>query len=295
MQSTRDTVRQATVAVSALAAVVGSFIGSGAAGGTPIQDAAGGALSASATPIAPAAPAFSIWSLIYLGLIAYAIWQFLPTHKADARGRRLGYWVAGSLLLNAAWILSVQVGLLALSALLIVALLAVLVVAFRIASVRGRRARRRTRSWLEVLLVDGTIGLYLGWVCVATAANLTALLVADGFDGFGFDPDAWAVAVIAVTAIVGVLLAIDDGGRIAPALSLCWGLAWIAVGRLAGSPHSLPAAISAIVAVVVIAVATIVFRILDRPARDGGREDAASGNSSAEGTSSGGTSSGATS
>ena len=69
----RDRVRQATVAVSAVVAIIGAFMGSGAAGGTPIDRAAGGALSATATPIAPAGPAFSIWSVIYLGLIAYAV------------------------------------------------------------------------------------------------------------------------------------------------------------------------------------------------------------------------------
>src|SRR5690554_5378873 len=108
MANTRDTVRQIVVLLSALIAVVGAFVGSGAAGGTPIQDAAGGALSADATPIAPAGPAFAIWSVIYLGLIAYAVWQLLPRNKRDPRQRLLGYPIAASLILNAAWILSVQ-------------------------------------------------------------------------------------------------------------------------------------------------------------------------------------------
>ena len=42
MNEARDTARQAVVLVSAIVAVVGAFIGSGAAGGTPIQAAAGG-------------------------------------------------------------------------------------------------------------------------------------------------------------------------------------------------------------------------------------------------------------
>src|SRR5688500_13406739 len=58
-----DLARQLTVAISAVLAVVGSFIGSGAAGGTPIQEAAGGALAADATLIAPGSGAFSIWTL----------------------------------------------------------------------------------------------------------------------------------------------------------------------------------------------------------------------------------------
>lgn len=251
----RDVVRQIVVAVSAVIAIVGSFIGSGAAGGTPIQDAAGGALSADATPIAPAGPAFGIWSVIYLGLVAYAVWQFLPKQKTDARHRSLGYPIAASLVLNAAWILSIQFGFLAASVPIIVALLAVLIYAFRLCVVSG------ATSTLDAVITDGTVGLYLGWVCVATAANITALLVAAGFDGFGISADLWAVVIIAVAGAVGVLVAWWGQGRIAPALSLSWGLAWLAVGRLTGDLYSLPAAIAAIIAVVAVLGATAVIRI----------------------------------
>lgn len=258
MANSRDTVRQTVVFVSAVLAIVGSFIGSGAAGGTPIQDAAGGALSADATPVAPAGPAFSIWSIIYLGLIAYAFWQLLPKQKADPRQRRLGYPVAASLLLNAAWILSVQFDLLALSVPVIVLLLGVLVWAFR------RCLETPVGGPVEAIVADETIGLYLGWVCVATAANITAFLTAAGFDGFGIDPDLWAVAVIGVAGIVGVAIAIAGAGRIAPALALCWGLAWLAVGRLTGELVSVPAAIAAIVAAIIVLAATLTLRLRTR-------------------------------
>jgi len=92
MRESKDIVRQITVAASAAFALIGAFVGSGAAGGTPIQDAAGGALAADATLIAPATPAFSVWSVIYLGLIVYAVWQLLPGQSsatvASATGSR---------------------------------------------------------------------------------------------------------------------------------------------------------------------------------------------------------------
>ena len=255
MTTSRDLLRQSAVLISAILALVGSFIGSGAAGGTPIQNASGGALAADATPIAPGGPAFAIWTPIYAGLVLYAIWQFLPKQKADARQRRLGYPIAASLLLNAAWILSVQFDLLWLSVPVIVLLLAVLVWAFLTI------LRTRPRTLVETVLVDGTMGLYLGWVCVATAANITAVLVAAGFDGFGLAADAWGVVVIAVAGIVGVLLAVAGHGRLTPTLALCWGLAWVAFARLTGDPLSTPTAITAIVAVVVVVAVTVVLRI----------------------------------
>ncbi|BDZ64170.1 TspO/MBR family protein [Agromyces mangrovi Wang et al. 2018] len=252
--ATNDLARQLTVAVSAVLAVVGSFIGSGAAGGTPIQDAAGGALAADATPIAPGTGAFSIWSVIYFGLLAYAVWQFLPAQRTAERHRRVGYPVAASLLLNAAWILSIQFDVLWLSIPIIAVLLGVLVVAFL------TLLRWRPANALDALVTDGTVGLYLGWVSIATAANVTAGLVAAGFDGWGMGADAWAVVVLAVAGLVGVAIAVRGGGRIAPTLSLCWGLTWVAIARLDGDLLSTPAAVAAIVAVVVVVIATILAR-----------------------------------
>lgn len=250
----RDTIRQVVVAVSAVLAVVGSFIGSGAAGGTPIQDAAGGALAADATTIAPGGGAFSIWSVIYLGLVAYAVWQLLPAQRADERQRRLGYPIAASLLLNAAWILSIQFGLLLLSVPLIVALLAVLGWAFLFT------LSTRPKNIVETVVADGTIGLYLGWVSIAAAANITAVLVDAGFNGFGLSESAWSVIVIAVAGLVGVLTAIRGRGRLAPAAALSWGLAWVAIARLTGDLLSTPAAVAAIVAVVAVVGVTVALR-----------------------------------
>jgi hypothetical protein len=255
MTTSRDLLRQVTVLASAIIAIVGSFIGSGAAGGTPIQDAAGGALAADATPIAPGGPAFAVWTVIYAGLIAYAIWQLLPAQRADARQRTLGYPIALSLLLNAAWILSVQFGLLGLSVPVIAALLVVLVRAFLLT------LRSRPHNAVEAVVADGTVGLYLGWVCVATAANVTAWLAAIGFRGAGVPRDVWAVAIVAVAGLVGVLIAVRGRGRLAPAASLCWGLAWVAVARLTGDLRSTPTAIAAIVAVVVVIAVTLVSRV----------------------------------
>ena len=169
--------------MSAVLAVIAAFIGSGAAGGQPVQDAAGGALAADATLVAPGAGAFSIWSLIYLGLLAYAVWQFLPAQRTAVRHRRLGYPIATSLLLNGAWILSVQFDRLGLSVPIIMALLVVLVVAFRTCLALP------PRNVLDMILTDGTVGLYLGWVDLATAANIAAVLAASGWDGWGIRPD----------------------------------------------------------------------------------------------------------
>lgn len=40
----------------------------------------------------PAGYVFSIWSLIYLGLIAYAVFQILPSQRENPRLRQTGWW-----------------------------------------------------------------------------------------------------------------------------------------------------------------------------------------------------------
>lgn len=245
------------VIVSALVAVVGGFLGSGAVIGTPIAEAAGGALSATATLVAPAGPAFSIWSVIYLGLLAYAVWQALPAQQRSTRQRILRRPIAATMLLNAAWILVVQWGQVFLSVVVIVALLASLAVVF---SLLVRYPIERTSSAataVDTVVTDGTFGLYLGWVTIATVANVSAWLASIGWTA---GATLWGVVVLVVAALVGLFLARVSNGRIAQALSLSWGLAWVAQGRLAGENLDTVVGWTAALAAAVVLTGTVVVR-----------------------------------
>ncbi|WP_341976478.1 tryptophan-rich sensory protein [Microbacterium sp. LWO13-1.2] len=241
-----DRIRQVIVAVTVLAAVVLAFVGSGVLGGTPIKDAAGGAFASDATVLAPTGAAFGIWSVIYLGLFGYAVWQAFPAQAAKPIHRAVGYGVAASSLLNAVWIACVQASRIAESTVIIVVLLVVLLATF--ARLR-RRPRRGTVA--EIVLVDGTVGLYLGWVTVATAANLAAWLAAIGVDGWAEAP-AWpAIVALCVVGLLAIATA-WSGGRWAPAVATYWGLAWIAVERWTGAPAEPTVAWTAIILAVVV-------------------------------------------
>lgn len=251
-----DRWRQVVVAVSAVLAVVGSAIGSGAFGGTQVQESSGGALAADATLIAPAGPAFSIWSVIYAGLVVLAVQQALPRAATDPRHRATGWWVAASMLLNAAWILAVQAGLLGLSVVVIAALLAVLSVVL----VRYLRVPAATRA--AQVVTEATIGLYLGWVSVATLANVTAVLVSAEVGELGLGATAWSVVVLAAAAALAVAYAVVAAGRpllaLAVGAAMCWGLAWIAVARSTGGPIDSVTATAAGVAAAVAILAPVV-------------------------------------
>ncbi|HXD28960.1 MAG TPA: tryptophan-rich sensory protein [Arthrobacter sp.] len=240
-----------TVAV----AIGGAFLGSGALGGTPINEASGGWLSADGTVLAPGTGAFSIWSVIYAGLVVHAVIQLVAAWRGTALQCRLRPWAAASALLNAAWIWAVQWGQLALSVVVIVVLLAVLARTF-VLFLRTPASGRTER-----LVVGITFGLYLGWVSVATVANTAALLASRGARASEGTTAVLAAVVLAATAAIGVALAAKTGGRLAPAAALAWGLAWIAVGRLDGGTPSTPIAWSAGAAAVVVIAGTLLYRV----------------------------------
>jgi hypothetical protein len=105
-------------------------------------------------------------------------------------------------------------------------------------------------SRLEKVIVDGTLGLYLGWVCIATVANTAAALVWEGVEPTGTAATAWALAILLVAGGVGVLLAVGLR-RIAPGIGLAWGLLWVSVERATAEPASSAVALAAAVAAAV--------------------------------------------
>lgn len=242
--------RRVAVTVAFLICVLGALSGSGLLGLVPVSEAADGLLSPETTQLAPASPAFSVWSLIYVALGAYAIWQWWD--RDDPRG--VGWLLAASMALNALWIVAVQLELIWVSVLVIVALLSVLAMAFR------RVLRARPRSVLEALVADGTAGLYLGWVIIATGANLFAAVAGSGGEALARSA-AWASVAVAVIACAGVGLAVVGRGRLAPAATLTWGLSWIAAARATAEPASNVTAVAAGVAGAVILLATALARV----------------------------------
>jgi heme/copper-type cytochrome/quinol oxidase subunit 2 len=162
----------------------------------------------------------------------------------------VGYGVAASALLNAVWIVCVLAWRIAESFVIIVILLGVLLVTF----VRVCRTRDR-RSVAEIVLIDGVIGLYLGWVTVAAAANLAAWLADVGIESWAQEPGVPGTITLIGAGLIAVFTA-WRGGRWAPAFATSWGLAWIAVGRWAEDPAAPIVASTAVVLVVLVLMVT---------------------------------------
>ncbi len=238
-----DIVRQSVVTLCAIACVLGSAAGVGAFGGPSIRDAAGGLFASDATLLAPSSSAFSIWSVIYVGLIAYTVFQWLPSQRRTERQRRLGWTVAASMLLNLAWILSAQANRLTSSLVVIMLLLLALLAAVR--TMNNHPAETR----LEGALVDTPIGLYLGWILLAAAANAAAFLTDAGADLFGWAGTTWAIVGILAVLMSAAVVCSTDRGRLSVAAATSWGLLWIAIERVLGEPRAVGVAFVAALAI----------------------------------------------
>lgn len=261
-----DLVRQIGV-ISALGfTLVAVLVGVGGLGGTEVEDAQGGQLSAQGSYLAPAGPAFSIWSVIYAGLVAYVIWQALPSQRASERQRAVGWWIAATIVLNGMWLVAAQLLTIEWTVVIIVLLVIALGVTFRLTVV----SRTPRAGFLDALLIDGVTGLHLGWVTLATVANIAAWLTGIAPESWEESASVWGVAVLCVVAVIGLAIAWASGWRVAPALALGWGLSWLAVGRLAGEPQNGAIGVTAIVVAVIVLVIPLVvagLRLL-RPEHD---------------------------
>jgi hypothetical protein len=87
-------------------------------------------------------------------------------------------------------------------------------------------------SRIEYWSVDVLFSVYLGWITVATVANITDWLYYIGWDGFGIAAEAWAVIMLVVASLLGLAMALTrrDAGYLSV---LVWAFAGIAVKQSA--------------------------------------------------------------
>jgi TspO/MBR family len=152
---------------------------------------------------APAGVTFTIWGVIYSLLIGLMIWQFVNLN--DAKNKAISqfspYFIANCLL-NAAWLFSWHYELFALSVALMIGILYTLVQLNRIEF--KEFSSDLTTKWLP----QSAFGVYLGWICIATIANITTFLVSINFNKFGLTDTFWTGTVIGVGSITAAMLVV---------------------------------------------------------------------------------------
>ncbi|MFZ5902896.1 MAG: TspO/MBR family protein [Chloroflexota bacterium] len=175
----------------------------------------------------PAGYVFAIWGVIYIGWIAFTIFQFRRDQKESPRQRKLGYLFALSGLFNAGWLFTWHYNYFGLGVIVMLGLLGLL-----IASYLRLNVNRTPVSRAEWWSVDLPFSVYLGWITVATVANVTDWLYLVNWTGFGIAAPTWAVMMIAVASVLGLLMALTrrDAGYLSV---LVWSFVGIALKQVA--------------------------------------------------------------
>ena len=196
----------------------------------------------------PAGYVFSIWGLIYIGLVAYAVYQLQPRHSAspELRGIALPFGVASAG--NIAWLFLWHYLLIPWTLVAMLPLLGALVAIYLRLGI-GRRTTSAAERWC----VRVPFSIYLGWITVATIANVTDVLYWMGWNGWGVSPAAWAVAVLVVATAISVVVA-HTRRDVAYGAVIAWAFVGIGV-RQAGTPT---VAVTAGVMAALVGVATVV-------------------------------------
>lgn len=201
----------------------------------------------------PAGITFSIWGIIYVFLIIFMLYQVLDLIKKDQSDmtyiEKIGGWFILASFANITWIFlwhyeHVTISLVAMLLLLI----SLLMIYLRL------NIGLSTAQLKEKIAVHTTISIYLGWITVATIANVTAVLVKLDVGELVLGQVTWAILVIAVATLITVLMLLRRKD-IAYSLVIIWALLGIIIKRLADDPIygvQINIAIAASIAVLVI-------------------------------------------
>ncbi len=214
----KNTFRQIVVILTILATITINIL----ANALPINGLNTGQVSDSFhVYFVPAGYVFSIWGIIYIGLIAYAIYQALPAQKDNPRLQATGWWVVLGGLANSTWIFlwHYQQFVATLGAMFI--LLATLIAVY----LRLGIGQTRVSSG-ETWAVRIPFSIYLGWITVATIANVSDVLDYVKWNRFGISEVAWMVIMLGAVVVIGGLMNFQRRD-VAYAAVLLWALAGI--------------------------------------------------------------------
>jgi len=155
----------------------------------------------------PAGITFSIWGIIYVLIILFAIYLAKDLFKKEKTTtpflEKISYLFILSSLANIIWIFLWHYEQVLLSLLAMLVLFGSLLVMYLRLNIGKEEV-----SLKEKLFIHVPISVYIGWITVATIANVTAFLVTIGWNGFGVSEEIWTMLVMIVAAIITILILI---------------------------------------------------------------------------------------
>jgi benzodiazapine receptor len=243
-----------------IVAFVLTVLVNGLAGSTTIIGGKNTAQISDANPtlITPAGYVFSIWGIIYILLGVFAVFQALPSEHGKDFQKRIGLLFVLSSLSNIVWLFLWQFEYLGLSVVLMFLLLATLILIY----VRLRIGKSAV-SLREKLAVHLPFSVYLGWITIASIANVAATLVSVSWDGFGMNPETWASLIIIIALLITILVA-TTRKDVAFGLVVIWALVGISVEQSGNQNIVMITEASAVIVAITLAATILLTRLRAR-------------------------------
>lgn len=154
--------------------------------------------------IIPANYAFAIWGLIYLGLVAYGIYQLGSSQQQDQTLRRVDRLLIVACIAQIIWIFLFTLQYFSLSIVAMLGILLPLIAAYLTLGT-GERSLNRQRRWFA----QYPFSVYLAWISVATVINIASALYVAGWNGWGISDITWTVVMIAVSAVIAAWVVLN--------------------------------------------------------------------------------------
>ncbi|GLP96461.1 tryptophan-rich sensory protein [Paraferrimonas sedimenticola] len=173
----------------------------------------------------PAGYVFAIWSLIYLWLTGFVVYQARAEQRERPLIQAIRVPFVYGCLANASWIFVWHYQLIALAMLAIAALLWFNYRCYQL--IQGAELTRQDKLWLAA-----PISLYLGWIAVANIANISSLQTAWDLNDFLFNAIQWTWLKLALAGSVAAWFLLKRDDVIIP-LVVLWAAAGIAVKQAA--------------------------------------------------------------
>jgi hypothetical protein len=218
--------------VTTLAAVLGSIAINTFSNIFPLNGVSVGDLSNTlfaSVQIIPANYAFAIWGLIYIGLIAFGIYQLQPSQRENPRLQHSGYLLAIACIAQCAWIYLFLGRMFPLSNLAMLGILVPLLVLYQRLEIGQERVSRQERWFIHM-----PISIYLGWISVASIVNVAIGLHSLNWDGWGIDSSVWTVMMMTIASFIAAVVSLQRRDT-AYVLVIVWALVAIAI-RQANTP-----------------------------------------------------------
>ena len=207
----------------------------------------------------PAPYTFAIWGLIYLALAGFGVYQALPAQRERPFLARIGWLFALSSVFNIAWLFAWHYGVYPLSILMMAGLLLTLIAIYLRLNI-GRHDSALTTA--DKLFYQVPFSLYLGWITVATIANVSSVVSYYDWNGFGLAEPIWSAIMMGVAVVVAGLLLFNRRN-----LAYAGVLVWALFGIRAAFPNVEVVANTAVVAAGLVVVLALVgyWRTGQRP------------------------------